>query len=288
MRILFCTDGSKISFNALKNFSHFAPQDAIIDTICVIDWSFLPDDTAIEGSGFANSCRNIADTILEQTKQLVEELGLRNGEQIKYCGAAVESILEQLDENIYTYVILGSHGKKGLQRWLGSVSREILESTSVPVYISKERRETKNILFTTDGSETSLRIANDTIHKLNLSDCKIYICTVVENPDLLFLDGTLDSNWMLAIQAQQEIYSNHAIEKIRNFFEKNNLPIEDDRVLSGIPAQKILNYATEQGIDLIIMGSKIKTKMQSFLLDSVSKRVIEHANCDTLVIKFKA
>ena len=39
MKILFCTDGSKISFNALHNISCWI-KDAIIDTICIIDWSF--------------------------------------------------------------------------------------------------------------------------------------------------------------------------------------------------------------------------------------------------------
>ena len=47
MKVLFCTDGSKISFNALHNFAKWAPENTIIDTICVIDWSFLPDDVVI-------------------------------------------------------------------------------------------------------------------------------------------------------------------------------------------------------------------------------------------------
>jgi len=104
MRVLFCTDGSKISHNAIRNFSNFAGKNTIVDTICVIDWSFLPDDAVIEDSGFAGSCRNVADGILEFSKKLIEENNLTNGEQIKHCGAAVESILEQLNENIYDYI----------------------------------------------------------------------------------------------------------------------------------------------------------------------------------------
>ena len=51
MRVLFCTDGSKISFNTLKNISGWV-KNAEIDTICVIDWSFLPDEISIEEENF--------------------------------------------------------------------------------------------------------------------------------------------------------------------------------------------------------------------------------------------
>ena len=47
MKILFCTDGSKISFNALKNIAYWIKQ-ATIDTICVIDWNILPAEITID------------------------------------------------------------------------------------------------------------------------------------------------------------------------------------------------------------------------------------------------
>ena len=68
MKVLFCTDGSKISFNALHNFAKWS-KNAIVDAICVIDWSFLPDDISIEAEGFSINCANIADSILEYTKK---------------------------------------------------------------------------------------------------------------------------------------------------------------------------------------------------------------------------
>ena len=46
MKALFCTDGSKISFNALYNFSNWSKREAI-DAICVIDWNFLPEDVDV-------------------------------------------------------------------------------------------------------------------------------------------------------------------------------------------------------------------------------------------------
>ena len=130
MRVLFCTDGSKISYNAIRNFAYWV-KNATVDIICVIDWSFLPDNTIIEESGFVTSCRNNADCILKNAEAEINSLGLNAGEKIKHCGAAVESILEELDTHKYDAVILGSHGKKGIQIWLGSVSREVMEAVEI-------------------------------------------------------------------------------------------------------------------------------------------------------------
>lgn len=276
MKVLFCTDGSNISYNALKNFAQSALKNTVVDAICVIDWTFLPEETLFEG--FINSCKDVAQSILERTKSVIEESGLICGEMIKHCGAAVESILEQESAG-YDLIVLGSNGKKGIQIWLGSVSKEVLNSSESSVYISKEEREIKNVLFTTDGSIECRNATQKALELLNLEDKNIYICTVVENPDTLFLEGTLDTNWLMEIQRRQEKYAEQSLIEFSTLFKE----VKSSEVLTGIPAQKIIEYS--KNMDLIIMGKKQKTKMQKFLLDSVSKRVVENCKCDVLVIK---
>lgn len=80
MKVLFCTDGSKISFNALRNFSGW-DKEAVIDVICVIDWSFLPDEVSVEEDGFANSCANVADSILDYAQNEIEKHNLIFGKK---------------------------------------------------------------------------------------------------------------------------------------------------------------------------------------------------------------
>ena len=74
MHVLFCTDGSKISFNALHNFAKWT-KGAIVDVICVIDWSFLPDEVSVNNDGFASTCANVADTILEFAEKEISKYG---------------------------------------------------------------------------------------------------------------------------------------------------------------------------------------------------------------------
>ena len=211
MRVLFCTDGSKISYDALKNYINIAIKDTTFDAISVIDWSFLPDNVILEDSKFISGCTDIAQKNLEQAKDIIETNNFKCGELIKQCGAAVECILEQIEKAQYDTVILGSYGKKGFQKWLGSVSREVLESAKIPVYISKKAQCCKRVLFTTDGSNVSYNTAKIATEKLNLKGCETYICSVSENPELLFLNGNMDTNWMNAIKSQQNSYAQKSI-----------------------------------------------------------------------------
>ena len=203
MKILFCTDGSRISFDALKNISGWI-KNAQIDIICVIDWSFLPDEISIEEKNFTYSCANMADTILDYAEEEIKKLGMTSGNKIKNCGAAIESILEQSEKETYDLILMGSHGKKGLQKWLGSVSQEIINSSKISDYITKEENNKKKVLLTTDGTNCSLEIINKIIPEMKLEDKEIHICMVNEDPNLLFLDGTLDTNWLLDIQRQHK------------------------------------------------------------------------------------
>lgn len=284
MKILFCTDGSKISFNALKNIAYWIKQ-ATIDTICVIDWNILPAEITIDEENFSFSCANVADTILDYAEEEIKNLGLQLGNRIKNCGSAIESILEQSEKEKYDLILMGSHGKKGIQKWLGSVSQEIINSSKISDYIAKKENNKKKVLFTTDGTECSLSVIEEIISDIELSDKEVHICMVNEDPNLLFLEGTLDTNWLLDIQKQQYMYASNAIESIKKIIESRGIEVNQSTILTGIPAQEIINYAKNNEIDLIILGSRNKSKMDKFLMGSVSKRILENVVSDIWLVR---
>lgn len=284
MKILFCTDGSKISFNALKNIAYWIKQ-ATIDTICVIDWNILPAEITIDEENFSFSCANVADTILDYAEEEIKNLGLQLGNRIKNCGSAIESILEQSEKEKYDLILMGSHGKKGIQKWLGSVSQEIINSSKISDYIAKKENNKKKVLFTTDGTECSLSVIGEIISDIELSDKEVHICMVNEDPNLLFLEGTLDTNWLLDIQKQQYVYASNAIESIKKIIESRGIEVNQSTILTGIPAQEIINYAKNNEIDLIILGSRNKSKMDRFLMGSVSKRILENVVSDIWLVR---
>lgn len=282
MKVLFCTDGSDISFTALRNFANWQ-RNAEIDVICAVDWSFLPDTFSFEANEFEMSCSNIANGILENAREEIENLGFTFGEKIRYCGETVSGIIEQTRAEKYDLILMGSNGKKGIQRWLGSVSRDVVNNSQLSTYIAKYCNNTKKVLFAADGSANSRFAISEAIKYINLQDKEIYICIVLENPSLLFLEGALDSTWLMKIEEEQNRYATRIILQIQEKLRQYNFNADKFAILQGNPAEKITEFAKKESIDLIITGTNQKKK--GFFETSVSKRILEISTSDVIIFK---
>ena len=84
------------------------------------------------------------------------------------------------------------------------MSQEIASVTKLSTFISKELNNRKKILFTVDSSELSVKVVAKCIDTLDLSDKEIYLLTVFEMPEYLFLEDNIDSKWILDIEQKQE------------------------------------------------------------------------------------
>jgi nucleotide-binding universal stress UspA family protein len=54
---------------------------------------------------------------------------------------------------------------------------------------------------------------------------------------------------------------------------------------TGHPVDVIVSVAARERYDLVVMGSRGLSAMESFLLGSVSDRVLHHAHCPVLIVK---
>ncbi|MBO5244569.1 MAG: universal stress protein [Selenomonadales bacterium] len=59
----------------------------------------------------------------------------------------------------------------------------------------------------------------------------------------------------------------------------------DIRLEIGSPARRILDIAEDDGIDLIVMGSRGLSKAKQILLGSVSQSVLVRATCPVMIIR---
>jgi nucleotide-binding universal stress UspA family protein len=51
------------------------------------------------------------------------------------------------------------------------------------------------------------------------------------------------------------------------------------------PADAILTFAENEGVDLIVVGSRAKTGLDRFLIGSVASKVVAHSKCSVLVLR---
>lgn len=283
MNVLFCTDGSKISYNSIINFSSWV-KDFSLDILSVVDWSCLPDSVSIENSEFASQCSTSANVILDYAETYLKEMGLNVAQKIKICGEAVDTILDLVDSGKYDFVVLGSHGKKGIQKWLGSVSQEVASSANISSYISKNINSRKKVLFAVDNSELSAKVVLNSLNFLNLEDKEIYLATVYELPDYLFLEGNVDSTWILEIEKKQEQASRLLLNSFEKSFIEKGFEVKDKLIFRGVPSQEIINFSNKKDIDLVVTGIRTRKHLSKFLLGSVSKRILENVKSDVLIV----
>ena len=283
MNVLFCTDGSKISYNSIINFSSWVKVFSL-DILSVVDWSCLPDSVSIENSEFASQCSTSANVILDNAETYLKEMGLNVAQKIKICGEAVDTILDLVDSGKYDFVVLGSHGKKGIQKWLGSVSQEVASSANISSYISKNINNRKKVLFAVDNSELSAKVVLNSLNFLNLEDKEIYLATVYEVPDYLFLEGNVDSTWILEIEKKQEQASRLLLNSFEKSFIEKGFQVNDKLIFRGVPSQEIINFSNKEDIDLVVTGIRTRKHLSKFLLGSVSKRILENVKSDVLIV----
>lgn len=283
MKALFCTDGSEVSFSALDNLQNYC-EDIEIDILCVIDWHFHPVYMTHPEQDFINTYEDFANNVLEIASQTVKEKGYAVGELKKSWGSASEEILKQTEKTHYDLIILGSNGKKGVKSWLGSVSRRIINSATEPVFISKEKRENKRILFTADGSYCSKYAIKKALSLFDFSDKEIFIITVMEDISNLPIEITSNKEWFNDYLKKRNCFAQNVIRETYSTLKEYNLTPKSDYSLIGPPSSTIIETIENNDIDLVVLGSRSKDRFSEFLLGSTSKRVLEHAKSSVLIV----
>src|SRR5690625_7433893 len=56
--------------------------------------------------------------------------------------------------------------------------------------------------------------------------------------------------------------------------------------LVGRPAEEIVDYATDNNIDVIVIANRGIGALEKFVTGSVSDKVTKHANCSVFIVKY--
>ena len=284
MNVLFCTDGSKISYGAVLNFSNWF-KDFSVYALTVADWSCLSDNVLSQNSGISAKCTNNANSILNYTQDFLSDKNIEFGGRIKSCGSVVDVILETEKDEEYSYIVLGSNGKKGLQKWLGSVSQEVTSLSKTSVYISKRILTSNKIVFALDSSLISSKRFNNTLKNINLDGKEIHLITVYDVPEYLFLEGNIDSNWVLEIDQKQQREGMILLNEYEEIFKDFGYSVSVKNVLSGNSANEIIKYCDSNDIGLVVCGMRTRNYFSRLLPGSVSMRILENVSSDVLIMK---
>ena len=137
-KILFATDFAEcapwVGERAVAEMQH---HQASLSLLHIVD--YLPIDPT--GEGMLPTQAEIEPTLVDNAKQalcrLAKALELENAECIVEVGNPRTDITRFADEHGYDLIILGSHGRRGLDRLLGSTADAVLHHAHCDVLAVK-------------------------------------------------------------------------------------------------------------------------------------------------------
>lgn len=91
-------------------------------------------------------------------------------------------------------------------------------------------------------------------------------------------------NEVLGADAEQRAFAEGFLREAVEHARLRGLDVSVE-IAYGHPAEAIVNYAQQHGVDLIVMGHRGMSNLRRFLVGSVADRVVDHAPCMVLVVR---
>ena len=91
---------------------------------------------------------------------------------------------------------------------------------------------------------------------------------------------------VMEMRKQTQAHFNKIAEKIHEDSNKENILRMKTEIIASVRiADAIVSYAKDKQIELIIIGSRDRSKLKSILLGDVASDVVRYAHCAVLTVK---
>jgi len=291
-KILLAVDGSEHSHVAVLTVRDLT-QICAKDLDCqVIVLSVLPSLEAPNHAAFSYP--------LNQAQKILKENGIQASADL-VLGYPADVILNYATANQPDLIVLGAKGLRAtLGILLGGVAQQVVENACCPVLVIRAPyRKIRNVLIVTDGSEYSRDAVEFAVNFQFISEANFHLLHVLP-PSPLLTPDTITRVWNLGdeplylpVFTQEELdaeaeASQKAGKAILNEANQSLLAhnIQAKNILlRGDAATEILQYALDHQIDLIFAGSRGLGQVQSWLIGSVSRKLVHYGKCSVLLVK---
>jgi universal stress protein A len=143
-------------------------------------------------------------------------------------------------------------------------------------------RPTK-ILVPTDFSEFSDRALRQALDIGRQYGAKVFILHVIPPMARYAIDYAITADAMMAAEEQAKESSAESIKaQSAKFPHSKDLEIETV-IETGAPAETILRFAEEQGVDLIVIASLGRWGLAKYLIGHVARNILKGATCPVLL-----
>lgn len=202
-------------------------------------------------------------------------------------GDAYRNIVDTAEKGKSTMIIMGRRGRTGLKRlMMGSVTARVIGHAPCNVLVVPRAAELqfRSIVVATDGSAYSSAAVSEAIGLARRNGSQLTVIAVVpaEIATPTDIDFTMNQRELIAEKEMHNAEKN--ARAVKDAAQKEGVDVKAF-VMSGKPAEAIIQTAGERKADLIVVGSHGRTGVERLLMGSVAERVIVLASCPVLIVK---
>ena len=140
----------------------------------------------------------------------------------------------------------------------------------------------KRVLIATDGSENAEKAASYGMYLAKAACAEVHVLYVISTQHAV-TTRTVKS-WSEGLEEYLKDKGRVAISNVEKMGDEAGVKVKSV-FLKGIPVDKILEYARENNIDLIVVGTHGLTGIKKFLIGSIAERVVRHSRVPVMVIR---
>jgi nucleotide-binding universal stress UspA family protein len=297
--VLIPTDFSACADHALTHALEVADRfDARLHILHVVneldpDWYGIADaqERAVK----------LREQIREEARERLEEMApdreIDTTISLQLSFDVADTIYEYVDEREIDLVVMGTHGRQGLDRlMLGNVAHKIVRHAPCPVmtvreevpWTGEEDVSYQDVLAPIDFSDHSRAALKASKTFASAYQARLHLLFVAEKRTVpTFSDTGIPGVGVVEMDPEIVANAEKALEQLN---ESAGGPEVESRyhVREGNVSSDIVDFSETHGVDLIVMATRGLTGVSRFLIGSNTERIVRVAPCPVLTIPTEA
>jgi len=278
-KLLVAVDGSETSSHALRESFRLATNEKSWITVTAVAPPYQGDLDMVGVGNLVASMQKPAIDAITAAKKIAEE----DRALIKTVleeGEPYERIVDLAEAENSDLIVMGRRGLRRFERALvGSTTARVIGYSQRDVLVVPFGTTVgwKKVLVATDGSVRSSVAVDHAIDYARSYGGEMIILSAVDMPDELYGE---------APELVEEL-----VKKAKGYV----LAVAEKAKAAGVSSETfvkeaesyraIVDLASAQKVDTIVLGSHGRTGLRRLLMGSVTEKVIGHAPCPVLVVK---
>lgn len=205
-------------------------------------------------------------------------------------GHSVKDFGNVCDQTSPDLVVLGAWGSQDDNRSAGATVKQIIQECKCDVLLMhpRDKDEFKDVLACIDFSDYDLPIVRAADQLCLAEDCSLEILHVfyppwkyrnLQDDKAVVVSADFETEYKAVLQGRLDALVPTNIHGVPTFNTKTTV-LEHDKHSDGI-----LQYLKSSNVDMVIIGARGQSRIESMILGRIAERIVTEAPCSVYIVK---